>query len=840
MGVIILDRTYRSTFRQLDNHVNWLIGNAGTWQKLTLLCEFSVEINFDNTNPLFIDDPDSLTIGNGRTWNSYGFAEGDNIIITYTYRDTSNPSSPVDYHNTIPGTGTISIDRLDGSTAYIVDSSGNPMTGWGAVSSIMPIKAGSYDIVDVKIVSESQPEGIKFTYGHIENSSYQSANLSSFIDGTLTEFLAENTDSMTFGGTKTMIPLGNQSGMSVSECILTYVAKQGSKYIYQIDLVFMISSFFDDITNFQDNVSPPVTFDANSLTDQFEIIGMPVYNNPNITIKNDLSSTAKLGNTGWFDENFNGLTNPFTVSSFNYTDITGAITMSQLDYANPVKVTAIIDGVQNIVPGQTKCSFGFAFIPVEDSEFKQNQNPFYKNLMMNTGGNGITGSTWNDSFVVSTSPSGLRQGYSSTGAQMSVDNVLFSATGVPDQLKFECEFAPNTDFYTLMDAKDVTERNYILWVSVADQNEITNHSDRVSLLLDFNQLDTYIPPIGEYDGLTIEFLDHTQDEDDVSVPCGNDIRIEDDILSRVFLQIDTAVDPLIPIVTGLEYGIIAERTSDGFQYALDNYKVDLTQYPDPTQFNFDASRGFKLVAGNNKNFIKVDYWSPLDSGTEKGVRGLYGFKVRWEDWLKRLGVPQTVEQDIYDNTQKQNGINNDWFHWLSVSGYNLYFVVWTHATLNNKVVKYENKKPLVFVDYDANATITTEFLYYRESDYPATQLIGGTDPVSGLPLGVILSNERVRLIIRYTSTNPVFLSLSNIYGINCLEVDEGIGQMEFRQLSSIWGSEPDNPLIPLTGSTLLDVNIVSSTILECSCLIEPSKLIPANRYKISGREGCKT
>ena len=114
----------------------------------------------------------------------------------------------------------------------------------------------------------------------------------------------------------------------------------------------MVSAFFDDVTNFEDSIAPPVLFDTNSVTDNFEIIAYPVYNNPNIEIKNDLSVTDKLGNVGWFDENYNGLDNDFTITSVSYENAAGDV-VTQLDYANPIKVTAVIDGVRNVT-GQTK------------------------------------------------------------------------------------------------------------------------------------------------------------------------------------------------------------------------------------------------------------------------------------------------------------------------------------------------------------------------------------------------------------------------------------------------------------------------------------------------------
>lgn len=852
MGVEITKREYTSIFRPQDTNVNWLLGNTGEWQKLTIEAAFGVFIEFDTTNTLFLDDPDTLTLTNGKTWNSYGFAEGDDIVLQWIHRDITNPAAPVDNFNRVPYLGdNMYIGRIEDNKAYIIDApNGNPIAGFGAWSQIMPVNSGTYNIVNVVVYTIKRPQGIKVNYGHIENSDSQSNNLSSFIDGTLTEFLLENTDLMPIGQVLPMLPLGNQSGMSVAYVNCKYLGQSfyNIKSNYEIEIVFMLSSFFEDITNLEDRIAPGEVFDAASLTDNFQIIGYPVYNNPNIQIKNDLSTTDKLGNTGWFDENYNGLDNDFTLTSVTYQKHTnlsqpaGGTAVGQLDYQNNIKVTAVVDGVTNL-SGQTKYQFGFAWIPLEDSDFKHNEYPFYKNLKMNTG-NSIN--TFQDAFNVSntyaftpSSPIVKSYGYSKDADTMDVQWLRVSQhPTIINRVTFEATFEPNSGFAALMSSLDLTERNYCLWLSIADQSETTNFSNRVSLLLDFGQMDTFIEPIGPYPGMTIEFLDHTQDENSVASTCGNDIRIEDDLLARVFYTIDTAVAVDIPVVTATSYGFIVKRISDGLTYELENFKIDLTQFPDPTQFNFDASRGFKLVAGNDKNFIKVDHWAPLDTGlTIKGVRGLYGYKVRWEDWIKRLNVPAEIEQDYYNNLELHNGINNDWFQWLSNAGYDLLFVVYTDAILNGQTVRYINTKPLQFVDYDDNSDITTEVRYYRESDN--TLLVGGIDPVTGGDLGVILDADIVRIEIEYTRTTGTWVSLANIFGLNTIEVDGGAGMLEYRQLSSIVLSEVDNPLTPLSGGTLLDVVIVSPTVLRCSCLVDPNKLISASRYKITGREGCK-
>jgi hypothetical protein len=394
------------------------------WQKLTVECDFAVRVEFDSTNQLFVDSPNVLTLTSGDSWNDYGFAEGDSILFQWNHVDTSG-SQPIKWYNVIGSfsvpADSLIIDRIENEKAFVVDVNGNPIN-FNLWSNIFPAQFGDFAVADCSVVTISKPQGIRFTYGHVENSQFQNGDLSSFIDGSLTEFLAEDTDTMPTGFSKPMTAIGQQSGMSVAFCNLKYISQQNEYFTYEIEISFMISSFFDNITTFQNDVSPPQTFDANSLTDNFKIIGFPVYNNPNIKIQTDLSDTAKLGNTGWFDENFNGLTNPFTVKSVTYQNAS-LTTVSSLDYANTIKMTAIVDGVQN--------------------------------LKMNTGGNA---DSFSDVFTVqlgSTPDPTVRSGYGIDNALMNVQNVLFERTAL-NEITFSADFIPTPEFFTFMDAKDIT------------------------------------------------------------------------------------------------------------------------------------------------------------------------------------------------------------------------------------------------------------------------------------------------------------------------------------------------------------------------------------------------
>lgn len=821
MGIITTSRRYTNSFRPQDLNIDWLLGNTGVWQTLKFTFHVETRMDFTSNAPLFMEQPNVFTLTDGSTWQQNGFTVGDSFEMGFS---TTEISTGTTTDTTITGI----ITQFVGNTMY---SDNTTVVTAALLTTVYPTQLGEYNINSVYVRANKQPQGIEFQYGHIRNANNQSNDLSSYIDGTNTIFNADDLASMTIGQVKPMTPMGLQSGMSIEKATIKYFTQIDFRYYYTIELTFMVNSFFDD-ASILTNSSPEVTTGSNSLTDNFRIRAYTVYNNPNVFLENDMATTRQLGNTGWFNENYNGLPNDFTISAFEYRNAANTI-VQQLDYQNPIKVRAVIEGVQNI-SSLTRCSYGFVWQPIDDSYYKGLPEPFYKNLKVSTGG-GIQTTT--DTFNVSnTIDTALRLGYSSDGASMDVTNVRFQETGT-NQITFEAEFIPNAAFSAFMSGLSIDERNYKIWVNIADQSEVTNLSNRVSLELDYRQLDTYIEPIGAYTDMSIGFLTHSQDETGTPSACGDDIIIEDGLSAKIEFLIDTDVSPTIPIPTGLEYGILIQRNSDGLQYKLDQYPIDLGVYPSVTQYNYTATRGFKLIAGDNKNEVRAEYYPAIDTGTKLGVLGLYSFKIRWEDWINRSNMPIEVRNAFFDNAKEQNGLNNNWYHYLSTAGWTLYFYVLTDATLNGTAVRYENLKPLVFNDYNENTDITVGFVYKRASD--GTVLSGGIDPVSGLPLGVILDDEKTLLEITYTRTSGTWLSLANTYGISAIEVYQGAGQFEYRQLSSIIGSEVNNPLIPITGATLLDLVLVSPTEIKASCLIDPTNLIQSNRYKITGRIGCK-
>lgn len=411
---------------------------------------------------------------------------------------------------------------------------------------------------------------------------------------------------------------------------------------------------------------------------------------------------------------------------------------------------------------------------------------------------------------------------------MAIKDPTFTISG--SDLLVTLEFDPNASFMSFIQGLNDTERHYAIWISAGDYMiSASNFSDRVSLLVDYNNMEEYIAPVGPWSPMSIQFETHPNDDQltMVNSTCLKNF-IEDDLLAVVPFKVD--ITSIIPFA--IEYGISVTNSVTGEVYELENKYIDLTQYPLDSngipQWIYNDSRDFKYVSGNDKNWVKINRDSGNDSGSNKAYLSYYGFKIRWEDWLARLGVPS----DFFNSSELNNGSNNDWFQYLGITDWDFNFYVYLYAIKNGNEVKYVNTAPLSFQNYNSNTNLTKIWKFYKESDL--TPLTVGTDP-SGEPLGIILSGEKTRIEVDYTITGNTFTSVSDYYGTICIEVFDGAGEKTFRQLSTVIGSESDNPLVPITGQTKCKITLVSSTLIKLECDVEPSLLINASKYKLTSR-----
>jgi len=610
--------------------------------------------------------------------------------------------------------------------------------------------------------------------------------------------------------------------------ILKELTDTSYKRQYEVEFNFMLSSFFEDSDSIPNRVPPAIVFDSGSLTDNIELKFFPEWNNPNVFIKNEPGETERLGNTGWFNENYNGLANNFNIASVEYFDI-GGLPVETLSYGNETKVRAKITGIPNLDP-DTLFQYGFLWNPKDETQYKDKITPFHKNVKIN--------SPLNNAFALGTNNAFTYPGFSEDGlTQMDVRNVSFTQNG--NDVFFEAIFKPTSDFTTFFDARP-DDRNYCIWISVADATLETNFSNRVSLIVDNRDMEYFIPISGQLPGVTNRFIEHPEAETVPGVPLYIGF-LEDDILSRAYFPLNVG-DRLSQVIMGFE----VENVVTGQTFELDRFGAALSQYVTDIngvqQLNLQTERGFKFAQGFNKNWVRIMRNTTLDSPADvpnnvparSGYQILFGAKIRWEYWIAKQ-LSSAAQSEFFNASEPLNGFNNNWLSYLRAGSHKVNYFILFDVVSGTTTTRYKNAFEISFDGYDENEHITTDHKYFN--DATNVQLSAGTDAETGRPVGMLLTNEKTRIEITFTKDDGDF-DLANLYAVTTLEIDNGPGVMQHRQLSSIAASEFDNPLIPISGQTKLQIVQTAPNVIVTKCLVDNTKLQAASRYKITGRIGC--
>jgi len=605
----------------------------------------------------------------------------------------------------------------------------------------------------------------------------------------------------------------------------------GGKHKYKLLTEFMLHPFFDDFNNFENMTLPVLLQNSVAITDVFKIDVFPEWNNPNTSIHNDMTQNERLGNTGWFNENFNGFQNPFVIDYLKYYDELGN-PITQIDYSKPTIVKCKISGFQNLTQN-SKFGFGFAYVPIDDNAYKNKLSPYHQNLIISTGkeypANAIDTAFDLNENVGNTVFEG--NGINNVKMNMSgVNDFIVKALG-QNEVEFTVKLMPTNEMKDYFDNLTGDERKYIIWASVSDEYQLINNSNRVSLLLDYNTMTKTVQPVGAYPKMIVSFLEHPEDENANGVDLYNGF-VEDDLLTRIKFDIDKSTQKL----QSINYGYFVKNELTGLIYKLENFNYNLTSFPidsnNVQQINVDENRNFKLPSGNNKNWIKLNVADVQNNNVS--MLGYFATKIRWEDWIERSNVPS----EFYDANELHNGFNNDWLHYLRASAnHKIYFFVELGIVENNDTNIYRNEYEIQFNGYDENADIEVSYNFYRHSDNSVLNL--GVDPATGHQIGGLLLNEKTRIEVTMRNLVDDF-DYSKIYGIIGIETENGNGEMEINEISTAWNVEVDNILLNLPSETRLKLEQISTNELKLICLIDNNKLQNVSKYKISSRIGCKS
>jgi hypothetical protein len=809
-SALITNRQYTNFYT--GDETSWLIGNVGDVVELTL--DLEAQIKFTSTYQIQASVTGKNITRAVGSWYDDGFTVGQSIQVNFGI--SVNGAAPTFY----PVSTTII--TLTPTLMIVDDTITTTLTAFPFQNNINSVDY-EYTGLTISCTDTNPFKGIELQYGLTTNSQVGSGDLSSLIDGTVLNFKNSAIDASIISPAINLLPLSFRSGGAILSATIqgnTPVFPSTTLKKYIIKIKFIITPFYLTVENLLSLSSPTPYKGTECITDILKINLLPEINNPNINVSVSGTDTTLLGNTGWFNENYNGGANAYSINSLTLLNpigvpVAGILTDAKTDF--------IIVINQSGATSANDYKLGFAWIPTTPSYFSENLLGNHENLIYN----GCSDTTPLTSLTTAQTFTGYTNG---NGARMDIE--FSSITLQASTVTIRGKFAPNTAFNTFINDVDSVDLSYLVWVSVGDTLG-TNVSNRVSLIADFN--DFILPEeTTETFNVTNSFLSHCQD----SVQVGSSILtgcVEDEVSARSVLLVDTALDETIQTMT---FTIEGYNIVTGENFTLESTSFDCTGFvkdiDNIQQINIDTTRGFLMANGLEKNAIKV-FRNPIDdNGTLKGYKAIYSFRLRWEDWIGRINVPNV----FFNNAQLNNGLNNDWATKDDLANWKLTYNLGLTILRNGVEVLTKNTFDFIVKTYEESEVYDGAITTFDSTK--TNSLFLGFD-ANGVRTNAILANDNTWIEVDFDLEDALgdVGDIADYYGVIRLEEYRSGGLFKIEMLSSFL-TNTNNILIPLIGETKAKLTKISDTKIRLEGLVNKSKLnLTTSQYKISARLGCK-
>lgn len=912
MPVKITDVRIKNEFR--TESVDWLLANLG--DKITVELDMTVETSIiaSSESTQIFNATDGLIATGGTEW----IVDRNFRFIDVRVGDTI---SVYEYDTSLFKVALTVIEKLDDSTIRV-----NGTTGYAANSEFAKT-----------VISVTTPiTACRYKWNFIENSDQPS--FLSKVDGTEQLLVAKEIDAtdtvtvlpMEFIGVK---PYQIGSATIKGDGVNTVDVYQSKfKIVHETYITpFILATQLENIQNI---VAPDYFFNEKCLKGIFDIEAMYEYSDPNRIQTVEL--TEVIGNSGWFNENFNTSITKYSVDSVVYKKLDNTVISNvQLSDVTETQVEVIIKNATDSPFSNTNTKFtvNFCKIPFDESEYTANTR------------------TLNENFVFDRKLQTLGSG-AVNGDNFGGDyQVLKSITGTfvsSSEIRLNFNIALSTIAMNVLDESE--EARYMIWIAVQDHTLATQDADKVALLADQNTFftdatddgmivnkitmlrhwesdcDTQgtspkagvapIPetkaiaklPSGYYTGTTGTFTITI-----TSVPFGVQVFTSSlapylnaviDVANQInadasgFKVTNSGAQGIIapagygtdpnnawdvewsgsylvstpnPISAFFKGGIdeiagVAGQTIDVFpedevvfcnqfyidkngrqfdniilkkittafkvvnqntqeEFTLDTFSTDLSAFPfiSGNQYiNFSLDKVYHIPSAEPRKAIKLMRRVDLDAGGKYYYEFEVPYLIRWEYWKAQA----LASGDFFDVGEPNNGWNQFWHHYNTLTDWKLTYAVEIKATKNGDNLTFKSQALVGSNDYDTNPDWDPNTIKsYRDSDN--TLLDDGFKKY-------ILGYEATRIEAEFTkvSGTPVLADIKVVLG---LEVFEEGGIEGRRRISSVWVIDADTWWLSVDGSDKAKLTLTGNTV-KAEALIDFSKiLLDKQRYKITAR-----
>ncbi len=839
-----------------DEFTDYLIGTIGS--RITAYLDIQAEwffqadadlnkrISFDGLTAIIVDTDGDPT---GDSWASFGFFEGDTVTISGTASNNVNATIV-----------SFSVDGLTATfaAAFVTETSDNGLiTGTTEVTGL----SHKYNLIEngAAVDYNSLIDGNELRYNKgalsytgftqttaIQQGIYQSnyqgtvkfegygrqftdtvgvpfvfataGNTITWADGDFIRRGIKVGDSLTIAGTAsnngTIVVTAVTATVVTTSTNLVNETSPGAATITRAAVLnrFTVEHTFDIIpfylpsqnTDFLQDIAPDYFFNAACLRYVWETSMLYNLNDPNRVHKTD-ESEFLIGNTGEFNENFNGDNNEYVIA-----DPTFVVNGSAVDDPDHLNVTSFSIALTNTTNtpfsnNNTKFVVGCFWLPENDADCINTATDFATNFMY-------------DRQIQTLGSAAVNGENFGTAKQVLRDIVgtFTSSSAVTITGKLDLSSAYKTRITA------ATNKRCVIFIQIQKHSLATEVADLVTLkpsgALTYDP-DYSNPLVG---GTTVDFIEQYHADFTGLNPkptAGN--FVEDDVISRSRFWVDIANDALID-----SFNVVlkaSHATFGEFELERRNFSFATAVVVSGVQnMNIDMSRGFAQDEDYKGNWVILERDSASDVADRKYYNCYYGFKLRWEYFKQLTGV----STQFFDTAEDFNGFNHDWQRYWAASGWTIYFATELNITESGFQNTIETESEVTIYDYAAATDWSSDnIVVLRDSD--------NTD------LGAFLiTNELMRIEATHTYIGGALPVLANIEGEIKIEKYEVDGEMNVHEISTADDlANPDGQLlVSVLGTNLLKKEFIAPDKFKFTAYLDHTKLdLSQAQYKISSR-----
>ena len=770
---------------------------------LTAQVDFEIEECFFTSNIFEVDQVilrPNVVLTQTAFNNNIIYSDDQTAFANFSLGDTiAIQGSAVDDRNYLV------IELLDDNIIRVKETGGAPTTFTTAGETLAPV-----GITPAYVCIVTPFAGITYYYNLIENQT--ATNFISLIDGETQRLVCPNADATDLVTPKIMTYQGSKSyrtdtlatiiGMGVVSGIQKYRITH-STYVTPL----FLADQYDDLVL---RIAPDYFLANNCLRYVTSITAGRNLSDPNSV--QTVEFGEQLGNTGWYNENFNGGPNEYTISNYTLERVSDSAALTALELTEEVEAVITIKNITNspFVNGLTRTVTNFSYLPSNEDQYQNNGKTIRENFYFDRCVNTLGGASQaGDNFG------------STTQIIKECETTFISSSEIEVRLVIDIATAAQA----VIAGRDL--KRYKIWVTTADPNLTKATSDKVALLVDVNDFFFQLTDTNLITN-THTFIQHpfTNAVDGVTVPATFPV---DDIVSWSDFSIDftgktndgikiNTIQHQVVLCNGINPDIILENfTSDVSTSPLFNGLVPI--------INVNRDRIFKIPAGEIRRVIDIQRNPALDSGNIYNWYINFPFMQRWEYW-ESLGTLSFLPTGIFDTNEPNNGINEDWNRYTTVAGW----------TIKKRVKFTIEQNGEIFSQQFDYAYTSNDFLSNAEW---GNETIDSFDVGTGNPI----VNGSTKLIQGYTDTKIVasFEKLSGgsptigeVEIVIWIETKEKGGINDIRRISSVYPTGANTWFKSTDTSNKVVKNKVGA-VYTGECLIDYTKLPSDKDYPVYAR-----